>query len=60
MFGGEQVTEYLVRGSQKVPVHVQDLYGVVPRAIIQLFTSVNKLITEKKMTYEISISMMEI
>lgn len=60
MFGNEQVTEYLVRGSHKVPMYIQDLYGVVPRSIIQLFTSINKYITEKKMTFEVCISMMEI
>jgi len=60
MFGPEEVTTYLIRGSQHVPENVQNLYGVVPRAIIQLFEEINECIDKRQLTFEIYISMMEI
>jgi len=37
MLGPDEVVEVIKKGSEQVPLDVQKLYGVIPRAIFDIF-----------------------
>ena len=46
MLGPEDVTEALAKDFKTVPEKVQQLYGITPRAVIQIFQTINEFISQ--------------
>ena len=46
MLGPEDVTEALSKDFSSVPESVTQLYGITPRAVIQMFETINKFVAE--------------
>lgn len=46
MLGPEDVTDSLALDFNSVPEHVQTLYGITPRAVIQMFETINEFISQ--------------
>jgi hypothetical protein len=42
MLGPDEVVQEIIGGNQEVPVEVQKLYGIIPRAMNDIFTEINK------------------
>jgi hypothetical protein len=42
MLGPEAVVEAITSGSEEVPEKVQNLYGIIPRAIFDIFSEINR------------------
>jgi kinesin family protein 5 len=59
MLGPEEVTEVLVNGVETVPEEIQFMYGIIPRATLQMFEIINEGIT-RGVEYSIKCSYIEI
>jgi hypothetical protein len=46
MLGPEDVTDALKKDFKNIPEKVQNLYGITPRAVIQMFESINQFVSE--------------
>jgi hypothetical protein len=46
MLGPEEVTEQLAKDFNSVPENVQQLYGITPRAVIQMFQTINEYVSQ--------------
>ena len=64
MLGPDEVDEVIKQGvsqkNQAVPIEVQALYGIIPRAIFDIFKEINKQIDQHNSQYEIKINYFEI
>lgn len=64
MLGPDSVVEVISRGStgkdDVVPHHIQQLYGIIPRTIIEIFTQINRIMVAHNAMFEISINYYEI
>ena len=60
MLGPETVTESLMRNAASLPESVQKLYGITPRAILQMFQAINEGITKHSTNYTIKCSYIEV
>ena len=60
MLGPEVVVDAITCGSDDVPEKIQNLYGVIPRAIFDIFTEINKQIDTLGSLFEIKVNYFEI
>jgi len=64
MLGPDSVVEVISRGStgkdDMVPHHIQQLYGIIPRTIIEIFTQLNRIMVAHNAAFEISVNYYEI
>lgn len=64
MLGPDEVVDVIKKGiSEKdaiVPMEIQGLYGVIPRAIYEIFVEINKQIEIYNSQFEIKINYFEI
>ena len=42
MLGPDPVVDVIKKGDQNVPGEIQDLYGIIPRAIYDIFVEINR------------------
>jgi hypothetical protein len=54
MLGPDAVVQHIVEGAESVPKEVQKMYGIIPRAIVDIFAAINKEMSEGA---EIALSM---
>ena len=59
MLGPEEVVEVIKRGGD-IPEGIQSLYGIIPRAIRDVFTFMNKAIEQEQCQFELLINYFEI
>jgi kinesin family protein 5 len=61
MLGPDDVVDAIKEGSANVPDKVQELYGIIPRAVFDIFTWINTEMTKDKQTeFEIKVYYFEI
>jgi hypothetical protein len=60
MLGPESVSETIVNGEKNVPEEVQEMYGVMPRAILDIFNEANRIMKTTSAMIKMEISYYEI
>jgi hypothetical protein len=60
MLGPDEVVGEIVKGSQEVPLSTQKLYGIIPRAIHDIFTIINKEVESNKTQFSLKVNYYEI
>lgn len=60
MLGPEVVVDAITSGSEGVPEKVQNLYGIIPRAIFDIFQEINQQIETMGALFEIKVNYFEI
>jgi hypothetical protein len=59
MLGPEEVVD-LIKTGNRISEDVQDLYGIIPRAIVDLFEYINHAVTQDKARFEVYMNYFEI
>ena len=59
MLGPEEVVELIKKGD-RISEDIQNLYGIIPRAIIDLFEYINNAVTQDKARFEVYMNYFEI
>jgi len=59
MLGPEEVVA-LIKSGEKISEEVQNLYGIIPRAIIDLFEYINDAATQDKAGFQVYVNYFEI
>lgn len=60
MLGPDEVIDVISQGTMDVPAELKEKYGVIPRAVNQIFTEVNRVIEAHGATCEIKVRYFEI
>ena len=60
MLGPDEVVGEIIKGSDNVPLNIQKMYGIIPRAINDIFTSINKQMTAHGATFKLIVNYYEI
>mmetsp|Transcript_18783 Transcript_18783/g.21596 ORF Transcript_18783/g.21596 Transcript_18783/m.21596 type:complete len:198 (+) Transcript_18783:241-834(+) len=61
MLGPDDVVDAIKDGADNVPLEIQELYGIIPRAIFDIFTWINiELSKDRQVEFEIKIFYFEI
>ena len=46
MVGPDEINEQLANDFTNIPIEIQNLFGVIPRAVLQIFESINELVVQ--------------
>ena len=60
MLGPDSVVDAIKKGSEMVPDEVQTMYGVIPRAIGDIFVAMNRIIEAEGASFALSVNYFEI
>lgn len=60
MLGPDEVTQEIVKGSQNVPDEIQRLYGIIPRAMADIFMEINRIQDQENAKFKIKANYYEI
>lgn len=60
MLGPDSVVDAIKAGSETVPDEVQSMYGVIPRAIGDIFVAMNRIIEAEGASFALSVNYFEI
>ena len=60
MLGPDPVVDAIKSGVQNVPIEVQMLYGIIPRAIGDIFEAMNRMIEADGSAFELTVNYFEI